>query len=80
MAKVVEFCYLGQYGVLNRNQYPWDRWINGNTWGFCPEAFDARAKNFKKVLRETARNLEMSVEIEDHVINDEEWVTFRFSS
>lgn len=80
MAKVVEFCYLGEYGVLSKNQYPWERWTNGRRWGFCPSEFGSTPRGFKKALRETARNLEMDVHIEEHVVNDEEWVTFRFSS
>lgn len=82
MGHVIEFQFLGSHGVdkYDPAHYPWKRWTNGLTWGFCPEAYGNTAKNFKKALRETERNLGLKVEIEDHVVNDEHWVTFRFDN
>jgi|1185.fasta_scaffold1622692_2 hypothetical protein len=80
MAQVIEFQFMGSHGINEReHHYPWARWTNGRTWGFCPEAYGSTPKNFKKALREAERNLGLTVEIESHVVNDEHWVTFRFT-
>jgi hypothetical protein len=81
MGKVIEFQFLGLHGVdeYDPTHYPWARWTNGQRWGFCPEAYGNNPKTFKKALRETERNLGLQVEIDQHVVNDEEWVVFRFT-
>jgi hypothetical protein len=80
--QLFSFRKVGDWGAIEYPSvsYPWDKWIDGNTWGCCPEKFGYSGKTLRERLRVTARELGMEVDIFEYTLHDNKWILFQFVS
>lgn len=80
MMHLFSFHKVGDWGAEEYPSisYPWDKWIDGKTWGCCPEKYGWSGKTLRARLRETARELGQEVDIFEYNLKGNQWILFQF--
>jgi hypothetical protein len=77
---VIAFNHVGTWGVETAGppRYPWEQWLDGQVWGFCPQKSGTTAESFRRTLRERAAKRSGEFAVHDFRIHGRDWLVFYF--